>query len=160
VLLRRPCLSAAAAAVLLVAAAGAGAERGGVSLLVIEDVGGRQQVLHGEPVTAGARFTLEYVHSSERVPVTGTFRVEPDGRLTVVETAFAGFGPGLPELGPGDDWRIERGMIVHRPVGVSLEALRLRVAPTAAQRLRTPAGAVLDVARMARAGALLLIAVR
>jgi hypothetical protein len=128
-------------------------------VLVIEDVG-RQQVLHGEPVTAGARFTLEYVHSSERVPVTGTFLVEPDGRLTVVETAFAGFGPGLPELGPGDDWRIERGMIVHRPVGVSLEALRLRVAPTAAQRLRTPAGAVLDVARVARAGALLLIAVR
>lgn len=154
-----PRLCAAAGAVLLVAVAVSGTARAGASLLVVEDLG-REQVLHREPVAAGALFTLEYVHSSERVPVTGTFRVEPDGRLTVVETAFAGFGPGLPELGAGDDWRIERGMIVHRPAGVSLDALRLRVAPVAAQRLRTPAGAVLDVARMVPAGALLRIAVR
>jgi hypothetical protein len=82
--------------------------------LLVEDIGGRR-ILHRERAWPGAIFTLDYIHSSERVPVQGTFRIERDGALAVVETAFAGFGPGLPQLSPRDDWRIERGMIVHRP---------------------------------------------
>ena len=127
--------------------------------LVVEDVS-RASALHREPVAAGAQFTIEYVHSSERVPVTGTFRVEEDGCLAVVETAFAGFGPGLPELRPGDDWRIEGGMIVHRPPELKIDELRLRVAPVAAQRLRTPAGVVLHLAGLVSAGSAVRIAVR
>ena len=95
-------------------------------------------------MTAGDTFTVSYVHSSERVPVRGTFRIEADGTLTVTETRFAGFGPGLPALAPGDRWRMEDGMIVA-VTDVRLLELRLRVLPIPRYRLVTPAGHVLDL---------------
>ena len=64
-------------------------------------------MLHRAPVEPGSLFVLSYVHSSEHVPVRGTFVVEPDGALLVKETAFAGFGPGLPQPKAGDAWRLE-----------------------------------------------------
>ncbi|HEU5321070.1 MAG TPA: DUF1850 domain-containing protein, partial [Methylomirabilota bacterium] len=92
--------SALAAAGLLAAAAALGGGAGRSPVLSVEAAGGR--ALHREPVSEGAAFVLSYVHSSEHVPVRGTVRVEADGSLTVVETAFAGFGPGLPALTAGD----------------------------------------------------------
>lgn len=135
---------------------GAAAGAFGPPQFVVEDAA-RPRVLHRERVVAGATFSLEYVHSSERVPVRGTFRVEPDGSLAVVETAFAGFGPGLPELVPGDDWRIAHGRIVHRPRNTALSELRLRVSEIARQRLTTPSGTTIDLATRAGHGALVII---
>jgi hypothetical protein len=127
--------------------------------LLVEDIGGRR-ILHRERAWPGAIFTLDYIHSSERVPVQGTFRIERDGALAVVETAFAGFGPGLPQLGPRDDWRIERGMIVHRPQSEPLAELRVRVARVARQRLTTPSGRALDLWALTAPGAAILVKVR
>ena len=127
--------------------------------LMVEDLGAAR-VLHRERVSPGAHFLLDYVHSSERVPVRGTFRVDGEGTLTVVETAFAGFGPGLPELRAGDDWRIEGGMIVHRPRGAGLSELRVRVMPVARQRLTTPSGRALDLAALTAPGAPVVVSVR
>jgi hypothetical protein len=123
--------------------------------LVVEDLG-RARLLHRERVSSGAVFTLDYVHSSARVPVRGAFRIEGNGGLTVVETAFAGFGPGLPELAPGDDWRIADGMIVHRPRREALSELRVRVTPMARQRLIAPSGHVLDLSALAPGAPILI----
>ena len=161
----RRVLTLAVAAALAVAAV-AGARWLGALVLVVEDVRGGG-VLAREPVRPGDVLALAYIHSSERVPVRGTFRVEPDGRLAVTETAFAGFGPGLPELRAGDAWRLEAGMIVHAPAGLTLAELRLRVAPLTRHRLSLPSGRELDLSallapggavrvRVARRGRLLL----
>lgn len=156
--MRRGLRAAAFGASLLVAAGMAAWTRFGPEL-VVEDAG-RTRVLHRERVVPGATFMLEYVHSSERVPVRGTFRVEDDRTLTVMETAFGGFGPGLPELTRDDDWRIAGGMIVHRPRETTLPELRLRVSPVARQQLTTPSGRQLDLATMVGEGGLLLVQVR
>jgi hypothetical protein len=130
--------------------------------LMVEDVR-RSRLVHRERVAPGATFILEYRHSSEGVPVRGTFRVEGDGSLTVVRTAFAGFGPGLPELARGDDWEIAHGMIVHRPRPGARQAvrdLRLRAMAVSRPRLTTPSGRCLDLAALAGDRALVLIGVR
>jgi hypothetical protein len=114
--------------------------------LVVED-GERQHLLHRERVSAGQAFVLSYVHSSEGVPVRGLFRIEADGTLTLTETQFAGFGPGLPALGPGDTWALEDGMIVARGHDRMAE-MRMRVAPITRHHLYTPAGRDLDLSAL------------
>jgi hypothetical protein len=100
---------------------------------------------------------LVYVHSSEHVPVRGTIRVEADRTLRVVETAFGGFGPGLPALRPGDPWTVRQGLIVAQVPGEALPALRVRVAPMTRHRLLLPSGAELDLSTlMADGGAVVL----
>ena len=120
-------------------------------VLVVEDVG-RARVLHRAPVVAGSAFVLSYVHSSEHVPVRGTFVVEADGTLTARETAFAGFGPGLPEPKAGDSWRIEDGMIVVPSDGPRLPELLVHVVPITQHRLRLPSGEDLDLSTLMREG--------
>jgi hypothetical protein len=125
---------------------------------VVEDVA-RARTLHAEPVAAGATFRLAYTHSSEGVPVRGTLRVEADGALRVVETAFGGFGPGLPIPRAGERWAVEDGLLVQREPGPPLPELRLRVAHVSAQRLVLPSGVVLDLAALLPDGAPVRIAV-
>ena len=149
--MRRRIASVAAAALLAAATAPGGDAAPRHVLLVVED-DARGQIVHRETVAPGATFVLAYTHSSEHVPVRGTFRVEPEGALTVVETAFAGFGPGLPELRPGDAWWIADGMIVHRPPPQPLSGLRLRVAPRTRHRLVTPSGTALDLSALMGSG--------
>lgn len=123
----------------------------GGPLLVVEDVT-HPRVLHRGAVTPGQYLVLSYVHSSEHVPVRGTFVIEADGTLRVKETAFAGFGPGLPEPKVGDSWRFENGMIVVPAAGERLPELRLRVGPLTRHRLRTPSGEDLDLSALLAAG--------
>jgi len=125
-------------------------------VLFVEDVT-RRRVLHRAPVEPGSLFVLSYVHSSEHVPVRGTFVVEPDGALRVKETAFAGFGPGLPQPKAGDAWRFEDGMIVVPAAGERFPELRIRVAPFTHHRLRTPSGEELDLSALMLEGGALII---
>jgi hypothetical protein len=120
-------------------------------VLVVEDVT-HQRVLHRAPVEPGSLLVLSYVHSSEHVPVRGTFVVEPDGALRVKETAFAGFGPGLPEPKAGDAWRLEDGMIVVPAAGERLRELRVRVAPFTRHHLRVPSGEAVDLSALMNDG--------
>lgn len=120
-------------------------------MLVVEDVT-RGRVLHRAPVEPGGLLVLSYVHSSEHVPVRGTFIVEPDGALRVQETAFAGFGPGLPQPKAGDAWRFEGGMIVVVGAGDRFHELRIRVAPFTRHHLRTPSGEDVDLSAMMHGG--------
>jgi hypothetical protein len=116
-------------------------------VLLVEDLT-RHRVLYRHEVTAGSVLRLSYVHSSEHVPVRGTFVLESDGTLLVKETAFAGFGPGLPEPKAGDAWHREGGMIVAEGGGQRLDELRIRVAPFTRHRLRAPSGEELDLSAL------------
>jgi hypothetical protein len=152
--LRRLALGVALAGIVTSGAAGCVATRR--PLLLVEDVTG-QRVLHRAAVAPGSILVLSYVHSSEHVPVRGTFVVEPDGALRVTETAFAGFGPGLPHPTAGDAWRLEDGMIVVPSAGERLSELRVRVAPFTRHRLRTPSGDDLDLSHLMPEGGTILI---
>ncbi len=76
------------------------------------------------------------------------------------ETAFAGFGPGLPALGPGDAWRYEAGMIVADGPADPLPELRLRLAPATRHRLLTPSGVEIDLTGLAPPGGAVRIVIR
>jgi hypothetical protein len=127
-------------------------------MLVVEAVDGGR-VVHREPVRPGDRLTLSWVHSSENVPVHGRFAIEADGSLRVEETAYGGFGPGLPAPQPGDAWEYRDGMIVTAG-GASLPELRLRVSPIARQRLTLPSGREVDLPGLVPGGAAIRIGVR
>ncbi len=124
--------------------------------LVVEDPT-HARVLYHARVAPGSQLVLSYVHSSEHVPVRGTFVVEADGALVVKETAFAGFGPGLPEPRAGEAWHFENGMIVVPAAGERLPELRVRVAPFTKHRLRTPSGQDVDLSALMAGGGSVLI---
>jgi hypothetical protein len=129
-------------------AAGATSRRLAVLELLVKHPG-PGPVLHREPVAPGATFALHYRHSSEGIPVRGAFRIDGEDTLTVVESAFGGFGPGLPALTREDAWRIAGGMIVHWPLHRAMAELHLRVTAIARPRLTTPSGRELDLAALA-----------
>jgi len=143
-------LGIAIVAILTSGSAGGLAARG--PWLVVEDVT-HARVLHRAHVAPGDRLVVSYVHSSEHVPVRGTFAVEADGTLMAQETAFAGFGPGLPEPRAGEAWRLENGMIVVPAAGERLPELRVRVGPFTRHRLHTPSGADVDLSALTGGGA-------
>ena len=63
-----------------------------------------QRLLAVPVANAAAEFSLTYVHSVTRTPVTEIYQVTPDG---LVQTAirFEQHGPGLPTApGPGERW--------------------------------------------------------
>ena len=86
-------------------------------------------VLWQGPAEPGMQFLLRYTHSSERVPVEGVFRLDADLRIVVEETAFASFGPGLPEMPPGTPYVIRDGMIRVAGGGQVLPELSFFVHP-------------------------------
>ena len=124
-------------------------------ILLVDDLT-HQRVLYRHAMTPGSVLVLSYVHSSEHVVVRGTLVVEPDGALLAKETAFAGFGPGLPEPKAGDAWRLEDGMIVV-PSGERLSELHVRVAPFTRHRLRVPSGEEMDLSALMSDGGLVSV---
>ncbi|HEX2500592.1 MAG TPA: DUF1850 domain-containing protein [Methylomirabilota bacterium] len=132
------------------------AERG-LALTVTDMTRGR--VLAREPVEAGALVDLAYVHSTEGRPVRATFRVEADGMLRLVQTAFPSVGPGLPALGPDGSWTIQDGVIRVQGSGDPMSELRLRVVPLTRHQLILPSGRALDLGALVGAGDAVRVAV-
>jgi hypothetical protein len=69
------------------------------------------RVLLRTPVRPGDSFTLSYIHSVAKSRVTGAFEVTPAYEISVRETTFGSFGPGLPDVRPGDDYQVKDGLI-------------------------------------------------
>jgi len=126
-------------------------------LLAVTETGSGQPLLR-LAVQPGEALTLSYTHSVERVPVSGVFRLRPDGRLQVVETTFGSFGPGLPEPRPGEDWELRDGMIRYRPADQALEALSFFVHPFTEHRL-TVGGRTLELSRVLPPGSRVVVRV-
>lgn len=58
----------------------------------------RGVILFHKRVAEGDTFLFGYIHSVEKTPVEGTFLVEEGGVLRIVETRFASYGAGLPNV--------------------------------------------------------------
>lgn len=66
-----------------------------VNVLVVHDrTTGRDIFAHR--MAEHEEFTLRYVHSVEKIPVTGVFTVDEDQRVILLETYFPWTGIGLP----------------------------------------------------------------
>lgn len=68
------------------------------------------RVLLRKRVQAGGSFTLSYLHSVAKSRVSGRFEVDAKRGIVARETAFGSFGPGLPELRSGDQYRVSDGL--------------------------------------------------
>ena len=141
------------------AVAGPASARDGSPLTLVIEETSSARAIHREPVAADAVLALAYIHSSELVPVRGVLRVAVTGALYVVQTAFGGFGPGLPALGHGDEWTRSGSFIVHRPPPVPMSELRLRIKVVNDYRLRTPAGVELVLSALVEDGTAVTIRV-
>jgi hypothetical protein len=116
------------------------------------------EVLLREPVAPGTRFTLSYLHSVSRTRVVGLFEVAEDGQLLVRETSFGTFGPGLPELQPGDHYEIRDGVIRQLDVNRRLRDLTVFVHPYTEHRLEV-GPRLLDLSERLAPGTLVRIVV-
>lgn len=68
-----------------------------VSVLEVKD-GKSGGILFHQRAVEGDIFLFCYIHSVEKTPVEGTFLVERDGVLRIVETRFSSHGAGLPNV--------------------------------------------------------------
>jgi hypothetical protein len=118
-------------------------------LLVVDSKANR--VLLRTPVRPGDSFTLSYLHSVAKSRVTGTFEVTRDYEISVKETTFGSFGPGLPDVRPGDDYEVKGGVIRLKNLSQTFPELSFFVHPYTEHRLEIR-GRALDVSREVAAG--------
>jgi hypothetical protein len=154
---RRSVWLALAGGVLLLAGAGSLLVWDRAELVVMDRKADR--VLLREGVAPGDSFTLSYLHSVARTRVTGTFTVTPAWQLRVAETTFGSFGPGLPDLRPGDDYDVVGGVIRQRDPGQTLPGLLFAVQPYTEHRLQVGARS-LDLSATVAPGGRVSITVR
>ncbi|MBI4591690.1 MAG: DUF1850 domain-containing protein [Candidatus Rokubacteria bacterium] len=126
-------------------------------LLVLDAKADR--VLFRARVQPGDRFTLSYRHSVAKSRVSGVFEVTPEYAISVKETAFGSFGPGLPDPRPGDDYEIKGGVIRLRNLNQTLPELSLFVHPYTEHEVEI-GGRRLDLSNAVPPGSLVKIVVR
>ena len=116
------------------------------------------RVLLRARVHPGDRFTLSYVHSVSKSRVTGTFEVTPEYEISVRETTFGSFGPGLPDVRPGDDYEVKGGLI-RLKVNQTIPGLLFAVYPYTEHRLEI-GGRTLDLSKEVGGGGRVSITLR
>ncbi len=116
------------------------------------------RVLLRARVHPGDRFTLSYVHSVSKSRVTGTFEVTPEYEISVRETTFGSFGPGLPDVRPGDDYEVKGGLI-RLKVNQTIPGLLFAVYPYTEHRLEI-GGRTLDLSKEVGGGGRVAITLR
>ena len=125
-------------------------------LVVIDSKANR--VLLRTPVRPGDRFTLSYLHSVAKSRVSGTFEITRDYTISVKETAFGSFGPGLPDVRVGDDYEVKEGVIRLKNLSQTLPELTFFVHPYTEHRLNVR-GRTLDLSGVVTAGSRISIRV-
>ena len=66
-----------------------------LSFLVVQDKTTGEKVFT-QRISPGEKFKLTYIHSVEKILVTGIFTVDEDNRIILLETYFPSPGTGLP----------------------------------------------------------------
>ena len=125
-------------------------------LLVVDSKANR--ILLRAVVRPGDSFTLSYLHSVAKSRVTGAFKVTPAYEISVRETTFGSFGPGLPDVRPGDDYEVKGGLI-RLKVNQTIPGLFFAVYPYTEHRLEI-GGRTLDLSKVVVAGSRVAITVR
>lgn len=92
------------------------------------------RVLFMSPVSKGETFEIRYIHSVERIPVAGIFRVVDRNRIEVEESMFSSYGAGLPSDTPRGDVIFERNQMRIRHRDVAMERLRIFISPFTRQQ--------------------------
>ena len=116
------------------------------------------RVLLRARVRPGDRFILSYLHSVAKSRVTGTFEVTPAYEISVRETTFGSFGPGLPDVRPGDDYEVKGGLI-RLKVNQTIPGLFFAVYPYTEHRLEI-GGRTLDLSKEVGGGGRVSITLR
>lgn len=101
--------------------------------LEVRDVDDRR-VLFIYPVSKGATFEIRYIHSVEKVPVAGIFRVADKDAIQVVQTVFPSYGAGLPSDTPVEDVVFEGDRMIIRHRHVVMDRLRIFISPFTKQQ--------------------------
>lgn len=104
-----------------------------LSSLEVSDIDDNR-VLFLSPVSRGETFEIRYIHSVEKIPVAGIFRVTDGNRIEVEESIFSSYGAGLPSDTPRESIIFEKGRMRIRHQGVVLERLRIFISPSTKQQ--------------------------
>ena len=102
------------------------------------------RVLFMSPISKGETFEIRYIHSVERIPVAGIFRVVDGNRIEVEESIFSSYGAGLPSDTPREDVIFERNQMRIRHRDVAMERLRIFISPFTRQQF-IHSGATIDL---------------
>ena len=104
-----------------------------VSSLEVRDIHDNR-ILFMSRVSKGETFEIRYIHSVERVPVAGIFKVINGNRIEVEESIFSSYGAGLPSDTPREDVIFERDQMRIRHRDVAMERLRIFISPFTRQQ--------------------------
>jgi len=99
-----------------------------LSSLEVRDID-NNRVLFMSPVSRGKTFEIRYIHSVEKIPVAGTFRVIDGNRIEVRESVFSSYGAGLPSDTPREDITFEGDRMRIRHRGIVMDQLRIFISP-------------------------------
>jgi hypothetical protein len=128
-----------------------------LSSLEIRDIHDNR-ILFMSFVSKGETFEIRYIHSVERVPVAGIFRVIEGNRIEVEESIFSSYGAGLPSDTPREDVVFEGNQMRIRHRDVAMERLRLFISPFTQQQF-IHSGTTIDLSSV-REGHIVEIRVR
>ena len=70
------------------------------------------QIFIRKCVSPGDRFEFKYIHSVEKIQISGFFLITSGGMIKPVETHFPSYGPGLPFM--KEEVVLEKGMMKTR----------------------------------------------
>ena len=99
-----------------------------LSSLEVRDIDDNR-VLFMTPVSEGESFEIRYIHSVEKIPVAGIFRVGDGNRIEVEESIFSSYGAGLPFDTPREDITFEGDRMKIRHRDVVMDSLRIFISP-------------------------------
>ncbi len=102
-------------------------------LTIIHLDGERQESVAAIPVTAGSWFTIQYIHSVDRLPIHETFLVDDEYGLLLSEFRFIALGAGMGD-GGGDIVFDGRWTVVEN-IRKELTSFHLRVSSITEQTL-------------------------
>jgi hypothetical protein len=104
-----------------------------MSSLEVRDINDNRTLFMSR-VSKGETFEIRYIHSVEKIPVAGIFKVSDENRIEVEESIFSSYGAGLPSDTPREDVIFEGSQMRVRHRDVAMERLRLFISPFTQQQ--------------------------